>query len=331
MSLGYGHRIVQRTRGVELIVHRLNCISNINYLASHQRLHVALFQQKCRAIQEPIRRLFCSDSYPHLLFMTHVLTLSAHILILVSFMTSQIAAMDSFVQCKIQNGGTFTVLVHRDWSPLGAQRFLDLVNDGFYDGAALFRCQKDITVQFGIPKSREQMKRWHKIGNIKDDPKRHDLFEQSHWRKGLLSFAGGGADSRGGQIFVTLNDDIPNLGGERWETPFAEVIEGLHHWKEDVYFEYGDRNGPDQGKLYRDNAYTEYLPKEFPLLSYMDYCQQMIEEQHHEEIGHILTLEMQQIFLVCLFVICCMGFVVFAGYKNQEEVVENKSDYAKVA
>ena len=115
-------------------------------------------------------------------------------------------SLDTFVECKIKNGGISKIKVEPDWSPIGAQRFIDLVKDKFYDGAALFRCQKDITVQFGIPKSREQMKKWHKIGNIKADPRRSDLFEQSHWKQGLLSFAGGGTDSRGGQIFVTLRD-----------------------------------------------------------------------------------------------------------------------------
>eukprot|EP01083_Nonionella_stella_P240729 841297_1 len=106
--------------------------------------------------------------------------------------------IDSFVECKIKDGGKFKILIHTDWSPLGAQRFIELVKDNFYDDTALFRCQKDITVQFGIPKDRNKMKKWHKIGNINDDPKRNDLFQQSHWKKGLISYAGGGPNSRGG-------------------------------------------------------------------------------------------------------------------------------------
>lgn len=234
-------------------------------------------------------------------------------------------SLDTFVECKIKNGGISKIKVEPDWSPNGAQRFIDLVKDKFYDGAALFRCQKDITVQFGIPKSREQMKKWHKIGNIKDDPKRSDLFQQSHWKQGLISFAGGGTDSRGGQIFVTLRDNIPHLGGELWETPFAQVIDGIDSWINDIYYDYGDKGGPDQGKLFRDNAYTEYLPDNFPLLSYMEYCK-IIEpnphQLHHDEheMGHILSLEIQQILIVTSFVICCLGGAVLWGF------CENKSN-----
>ena len=235
-------------------------------------------------------------------------------------------SVDTFVECKIQNGGIFKIKVEPEWSPNGAQRFIDLVNDKFYDGCALFRCQKDITVQFGIPKSREKMKKWHQIGTIKDDPKRKDLFQQSHWRKGLLSFAGGGKDSRGGQIFVTLNDNIPQLGGELWETPFAHVIEnGIENvWKNDVYYDYGDRTGPDQGKLFRDDAYTKYLPNNFPLLSYMEYCKVLPSDHKHDdehEMGHILSLELQQIIFVTIFVVCIVGGAVAWGfYKNKKNL-----------
>ena len=237
--------------------------------------------------------------------------------------------LDTHVECKIRDGGKFTVNVQHKWAPNGAQRFIDLVNDNFYDGAALFRCQKDITVQFGIPESREKMKKWFDIGNIKDDIKRSDLFQQSHWKKGLISFAGGGPNSRGAQIFVTLNDDIPQLGGELWETPFAEVIEGLDVWKNDVYFGYGDKGGPQQGKLFAPNAYTEYL-KEFPKLSYMEYCNVLHHEEHHDEIGHIMALEIGQICFVLVFVICIVGgAVLFQNRKNMDGTPKN--DWQKLS
>ena len=35
--------------------------------------------------------------------------------------------------------GDFTVEVHRDWAPLGADRFYNLVKNGFFDNARFFR------------------------------------------------------------------------------------------------------------------------------------------------------------------------------------------------
>ena len=35
--------------------------------------------------------------------------------------------------------GPFTVEVHRDWAPNGADRFYELVKDGFFDGNRFFR------------------------------------------------------------------------------------------------------------------------------------------------------------------------------------------------
>src|SRR5580698_7100569 len=35
--------------------------------------------------------------------------------------------------------GAFVVEVHRDWAPLGADRFYNLVKNGFYDNVRFFR------------------------------------------------------------------------------------------------------------------------------------------------------------------------------------------------
>ena len=50
------------------------------------------------------------------------------------------------------------------------------------------------------------------------------------------------------------------------------MIEGLESWQNDIYFGYGDKNGPDQGKIYDEINGYNYLKKNFPKLSYLDYC-----------------------------------------------------------
>ena len=46
--------------------------------------------------------------------------------------------------------GDFVIEVHRDWSPLGADRFYNLVKIGYFNDVAFFRVVKGFMVQFGI-------------------------------------------------------------------------------------------------------------------------------------------------------------------------------------
>src|SRR5712692_3118237 len=46
--------------------------------------------------------------------------------------------------------GKVVVQVHRDWAPRGADRFFNLVKNGFYDNTRFFRTIEGFMVQFGI-------------------------------------------------------------------------------------------------------------------------------------------------------------------------------------
>src|SRR5437763_16605687 len=46
--------------------------------------------------------------------------------------------------------GDFTIEVHRDWAPVGADRFYNLVKSGYFTDVAFFRVIKGFMVQFGI-------------------------------------------------------------------------------------------------------------------------------------------------------------------------------------
>lgn len=104
------------------------------------------------------------------------------------------------VECALGPKGAFDVVVVPSWAPLGAARFLALVDDSFFDGAAMFRAVERFLVQFGISADRDLNVKWTNQ-RMTDDPKLGVRIG-----RGTLAFAGGGKDSRAMQMFIALSD-----------------------------------------------------------------------------------------------------------------------------
>ena len=91
--------------------------------------------------------------------------------------------------------GDFTIEVHRDWAPNGADRFYNLVKAGFFNDLAFFRVVKGFMVQFGIHGDPAVNRVWRRA-TIKDDPSA----KKSNTR-GTITFATSGPDMRTTQVF----------------------------------------------------------------------------------------------------------------------------------
>src|SRR5580700_7153025 len=63
--------------------------------------------------------------------------------------------------------GVFVIEVHRDWAPIGADRFYNLVKNGYYDDDRFFRVIQGFMVQFGINGNPQVAAQWREA-NIKD-------------------------------------------------------------------------------------------------------------------------------------------------------------------
>jgi cyclophilin family peptidyl-prolyl cis-trans isomerase len=153
--------------------------------------------------------------------------------------------------------GNFVVEVHPDWAPLGAKRFQELVQAGFYDGARFFRVVPNFVVQFGLASEPRMTKKWDVA--IKDDPvKRTNGL-------GTLAFATMGKDTRTSQVFINLRSN--QTLDDRGFAPFARVIEGMNV-VESLYSGYGER--PEQDAITRNG--NAYLEKNFPKLDYIKFA-----------------------------------------------------------
>src|SRR5579864_9183475 len=67
------------------------------------------------------------------------------------------------------SAGDFIVEVHRDWAPLGADRFYNLTRNGYFTNAAFFRVVPGFVVQFGLSANPAVTKVWDQA-TIHDDP-----------------------------------------------------------------------------------------------------------------------------------------------------------------
>src|ERR1700687_4933010 len=149
--------------------------------------------------------------------------------------------------------GDFTLDVTRSWAPLGADRFYNLVKHHFFDNASIFRVVPSFVAQFGISAYPAVTTAW-KGTDIKDDP-----VTQTN-KKGYITFATSGPNTRTTQVFINLKD---NTGlDSRGFAPFGVVEGDGMKVVEMFYDQYGDTAGPDQGKVEKQGK--PYLDKGWP-------------------------------------------------------------------
>jgi peptidyl-prolyl cis-trans isomerase A (cyclophilin A) len=154
--------------------------------------------------------------------------------------------------------GAFTVTVNRAWAPLGADRFYNLVKHHFYDNASFFRVVPGFVAQFGISSTPAVSAAW-KHTEIKDD-----AVAQTN-KRGSITFATAGPNTRTTQVFINLKDN-GRLDGMGF-SPFGVVDGDGMNVVEMMYEGYGDNAGPDQDQLEKQG--DPYLKKGWPKLDYI--------------------------------------------------------------
>jgi peptidyl-prolyl cis-trans isomerase A (cyclophilin A) len=154
--------------------------------------------------------------------------------------------------------GDFVVTVTRSWAPLGADRFYNLVRHHFYDNASFFRVVPGFVAQFGLSAYPQVSAAWARA-DLKDDP-----VTQNN-KRGYLTFATAGPNTRTTQIFINLRDNSSSLDSQGF-APFGTVDSEGMKVVDMLYDQYsnGDNDGPDQDKITRLGK--PYLDKAWPKL-----------------------------------------------------------------
>jgi peptidyl-prolyl cis-trans isomerase A (cyclophilin A) len=155
--------------------------------------------------------------------------------------------------------GDFVIEVTRSWAPNGADRFYNLVKNGYYDGCSFFRVVYGFMVQFGINGDPALNAIWSEA-RIPDDP-----VTQKNLR-GMVTFATAGPGTRTAQVFINYADKNTNLDGQGF-APFGKVVEGMDVVNK-LFSGYGEGapsgHGPDQNRIQKEG--NAYLAKSFPKL-----------------------------------------------------------------
>jgi peptidyl-prolyl cis-trans isomerase A (cyclophilin A) len=154
--------------------------------------------------------------------------------------------------------GDFIVEVNREWAERGADHFFALVYEKFYNGVRFHRIMRRYIVQWGISNDPKVQAIYGQM-QIRDD-----AVKESN-KRGTVTFAKLGANSRTTQVFINLRDN-PDLDKEGF-APFGKVIEGLDV-VENLWSSYGEvaprGAGPDPMKIMMEGG--AYLDREFPRL-----------------------------------------------------------------
>ena len=161
------------------------------------------------------------------------------------------------------SAGVFVIQVTREWAPLGADRFYNLVKAGYYDDVRFFRAIKGFMVQFGINGDPAVNTAWRNA-RIGADP-----VKQGNKPMYITYAMGASPDTRTTQVFINYGDNSASLDKLGFAA-FGQVVEGSDVVMK-INTEYGEGaprgKGPEQGRAQTEG--NAYMTKEFPRLDYV--------------------------------------------------------------
>ncbi|HZZ40990.1 MAG TPA: peptidylprolyl isomerase [Acidobacteriaceae bacterium] len=156
--------------------------------------------------------------------------------------------------------GSFVIEAHREWAAHGADRFYELVGDGYYNNSRFFRVVPGRWVQFGISGDPRVAERW------RDRVIPDDLLIK-HNTAGFVAFANTGPNTRSTEIYINTGDNTRN-DHENGFAPFGRVVAGMDT-VEHLYGGYGEHSGGGMRAGHQDAMFqggNAWLDKNYPKL-----------------------------------------------------------------
>lgn len=122
--------------------------------------------------------------------------------------------------------GTLVLELYREKAPLTTANFLNLIDEGFYDGIIFHRVIPGFMAQVGDPFTKDPTKSEAEWGMGGPTYRIMDEFdpELKHDSAGILSMANAGPNTGGSQIFITY-EATPHLDSKH--AVFGKLIEGM--------------------------------------------------------------------------------------------------------
>lgn len=156
--------------------------------------------------------------------------------------------------------GDFDIEVNKEWSPKAADRLYNLIKSGYYNNTTFYRVVPNFVAQFG-PVDPLYLKPWKKI-KVPDEKVLHSN------KKGTITFARLGKESRGFDLFINLKDnaylDTVNLEGVKGYPAFGTVTKGMDVVA-NLYSGYGETTLENE-RLYSNQ---QLLVKAYPNLDFI--------------------------------------------------------------
>jgi len=138
------------------------------------------------------------------------------------------------------NLGDITVKFYSDESPVTVNNFMNLAQEGFYNGTKFHRIIKDFMIQGGDPNSKgTDSSNW---GTGGPGYRFNDEFNNHKLVLGSLAMANAGPGTNGSQFFIVTIPETPWLDGRH--TNFGQVIDGMDIVKKIEGVETGARDIP---------------------------------------------------------------------------------------
>ena len=154
--------------------------------------------------------------------------------------------------------GAFVIDVHRDWAPLGADRFYILAKNGYYDENRFFFVNARVAT-FGLTGDPEVDKVWMRAKIPNDKTRVHSNV------RGTVAFAQ--SNGRKTQTAISLTD---NSSMDPLNTPFGEVVAGMGV-VDQLYNGYGEMfptgNAPTMSHIIQGG--NAFLMKNYPDMDYI--------------------------------------------------------------